>query len=332
MMTATRRPAPGPAAACEHAFIHALSHDGRGIARVQGKTVFIDGALPGEQVSYRPWRRRREYDEARVQDIQQASVERVQPRCVHFGVCGGCALQHLAPAAQLAAKQRMLLDNLLRIGGLQPAAVLSALTGPLWGYRRRARLSVRRIPAQGRVLIGFVEKDSAHVTDTRYCLTLDPQVGQIIQPLAELLAALSIADRIPQVEVAVGESATVLALRVLSPPSDTDRERLVAFGRTHAIRFYLQPGSEDGMTPLVGERAELIYRLPEWGVDIAFEPADFIQVNGVMNRHLVKLAIGLPETGPQHQALDLFCGLGNFSLTLARVAGEIGRASCRERV
>ncbi|MHB8424104.1 MAG: 23S rRNA (uracil(1939)-C(5))-methyltransferase RlmD [Gammaproteobacteria bacterium] len=306
-----------------HTGVEGLSHDGRGIARLDGKTVFIEGALPGEEISFRYLRRRRAYDEAQVLEIHRASPHRVEPRCSHFATCGGCAMQHLMPTAQLAIKQQALLDNLRRIGHVQPAEVLPPLTAPVWGYRRRARLSVRHVPAEGRVLIGFVGKNTPHVTDTRRCETLDPRVGELILPLAELLNTLSIADRIPQIEAAVDEVATVLVLRLLSGPSDADRKKLSDFERKHSVYLYLQPGSAETAEPLSGDRVTLSYRLVEWDVQIAFEPGDFIQVNSEINRQLVKRAIELLQVESRHQVLDLFCGLGNFTLPLARLAESV---------
>lgn len=303
--------------------VAALSHDGRGISRVGGKTLFIEDALPDERVSYRILRRRRDYDEARVVDVVAASERRVIPRCAHFGVCGGCALQHLEPAAQIALKQQALLDNLMRIGGVAPEEVLPPLTGPLWGYRRRARLSARRVTGKGRLLLGFTERHRPFVTDTRRCEVLDPKVGGSIEALAELLGGLSIADRIPQVELAVGDNDAVLVLRVLAEPSLADVECLKSFEREHGYRFYLQPGEPATAVALTGEPVDLRYRLPEWDVDIHFTVTDFIQVNGEINRRLVALALAELAVQPGDKVLDLFCGLGNFTLPLARLTERV---------
>ncbi|HSC46715.1 MAG TPA: 23S rRNA (uracil(1939)-C(5))-methyltransferase RlmD [Gammaproteobacteria bacterium] len=305
------------------ASVTALSHDGRGIARVGGKALFIEDALPGEQVSYRILRRRRDYDEARAVEVVAASESRVTPRCAHFGVCGGCALQHLEPAAQIAAKQQTLLDNLKRIGGVEPQEVLPPLTGPVWGYRRRARLSARHVGGKGRLLLGFTERHRPFVTDTRRCEVLDPKVGGSIEALAELLGSLSIADRIPQVELAIGDADVVLVLRVLAEPSMPDVERLKSFEQKHGCRFYLQPGAPGTAAPLTGEPVDLHYRLPEWDVDIRFTVTDFIQVNGEINRQLVSLALAELGVQPGESVLDLFCGLGNFTLPLARLTDRV---------
>jgi 23S rRNA (uracil1939-C5)-methyltransferase len=312
---ATARPAPS-------AVVSALSHDGRGIAKLAGKTLFIEDALPGEEVTYRILKRRSDYDEARVIQVLKPSPERVTPRCPHFGVCGGCSLQHLEPAAQLASKQQTLLDNLKRIGGLEPDVLLPALIGPVWGYRRRARFSVHK-SATGRVSVGFKERDRPLVTELQHCDIADPKIGGMIAPLAEMLAELSIVDRVSQLDAAVGDDATVFMLQVLKAPSDADRAALAAFETRHGVRIYLQSGRAGSVTPLQGEPAELHYQLPESGVDICFEPADFIQVNGEINRRLVSLALKELDTQPDENVLDLFCGLGNFTLPLARVAGKV---------
>ena len=313
---ATRRvrarnaPLPAPDTAVE---ITALSHDGRGIARLGGKAMFIEDALPGESVRFRIHRRRREYDEAQVTEVLRASPQRVEPRCGHFGICGGCALQHLAPDAQVAAKQQTLLDNLERIGGLRPVQVGAPLLGPVWGYRRRARLSAYREPG-GKVLVGFTERHRHRVTDVWHCHTLDPKVGGLIDKLSELLSGLSIPDKIPQLEVAVGDDGVVLVIRVMAPPSDADRRQLADFGEQHGIRIVLQG---EGAVP------ELHYHLPESDVEISFQPADFIQVNGEMNRRLVQLATEALDPQPDEDVLDLFSGLGNFTLPLARRARSV---------
>ena len=309
-----------PLAAAPRASVTALSHDGRGIARLKGKTLFIEDALPREEVAFRLVRRHREFDEAALVEVIQASADRVAPRCAHFGACGGCVLQHLDPAAQIAAKQQTLLDNLRRIGGVAPREVLAPLTGPVWGYRRRARLSVN---TAGNLRVGFTERHGNRITATERCHVLDPKVGGLIAPLTEMLGTLSIAAHIPQIEVAVGEEATVLLLRVLSPPTERDKALLVQFEDAHAVRFELQakPGSRG--EPLRGAAATLSYKLPESGVEIAFDPADFIQVNGEVNCRLVQLA--LEELAPTRgdRVLDLFSGLGNFTLPLARVTSSV---------
>ena len=305
----------------QSATVSALSHDGRGIAKLAGKTLFIEDALPGEEVSFRIQRRHRDYDEARLVEVLIPSPERVAPRCGHFGVCGGCSLQHLEPKAQIAAKQQTLLDSLKRIGGLDPQELLPPLTGPVWGYRRRARFSVYK--SEGRVFVGFMERYRDRVTELRHCDIMDPKVGGLIAPLAEMLGSLSIAERIPQVEAVVSDDATVLALQVFATPSDVDRSILAAFEDRHGVRLYLQSGHGGSAAPLRGEPVPLHYHLPESGVDIRFQPADFTQVNDEINRRLVSMALRELDAQAGDHVLDLFCGLGNFTLSLARTASRV---------
>jgi 23S rRNA (uracil1939-C5)-methyltransferase len=301
---------PAPDTAVE---ITALSHDGRGIARLAGKAMFIEDALPGETVRFRILKRRREFDEARVTDVIQASPQRMEPRCRHYGVCGGCVLQHMSPEAQIAAKQQTLLDNLERIGGMRPDKVAPPLPGPVWGYRRRARFSAHRMPG-GKVAVGFKERHRHHVTDIWQCHVLDPKIGGIMDKLSGLLSGLSIADKLPQVEVAIGEDAAVMSLRVLAAPSEADMDQIAAFGQQHGFHMQLQGESDD---------TELHYRLPESSVDIRFRAADFIQINGEMNRTLVESAVAALDPGHEDDVLDLFSGLGNFTLPLARKAKSV---------
>lgn len=303
--------------------IESLSHDGRGVARIEGKTAFVHGALPGERIHFERSRKRRDYDEGRALEVLEPAAERVEPRCPHFGVCGGCALQHYDSGAQIRAKQQILLDNLARIGKVEPGEVLAPLTGPVWGYRRRARLGAKLVRKKGRVLVGFREREAPFVTDATRCEVLDPRVGLLLEPLGELIHGLSIAARVPQIEVAVADNATALVLRNLASPSDADRAALADFGREHGIEFYLQPGGYDTVAPLEEPATPLHYRLPAQDVTIGFLPTDFIQINGELNRAMVNRALELLEVGPEHRVLDLFCGLGNFSLPLARHAAAV---------
>lgn len=310
-------------AAPEEADIVDLTHEGHGVARIEGKTIFVADALPGERVVLRRTHRARNFDQAVCEQVLQASPHRVEPQCPHFGVCGGCALQHVSPEAQLQFKQGQLLENLARLGGVEPASVLEPLTGPTWGYRRRARLGVKDVPRKGRVLVGFRERAAPYVADLHECAILAGPVGGLIDPLAALVQSLSIASRVPQIEVAVADDACALVLRVLDPPTDADRASLAAFAAAHAVRFFLQPAGPDSIVPLDGAAPALHYALPEFGVTIEFEPADFIQVNGALNARMVGRAVGMLELEPRHVVLDLFCGLGNFSLPIARRAAEV---------
>jgi 23S rRNA (uracil1939-C5)-methyltransferase len=312
-----------PAAAIETADIESLDHEGRGIAHIGGKTVFVDGALPGESVSFRRTRRRRRHDEAEVVEIHRAADERVAPRCRHFGTCGGCSLQHLDRDAQLAAKARIVADAFERIGGVAPESWLAPLTGPAWSYRRRARLGCKFVDKKGKVLVGFRERGSPLLADLASCDVLAPPVGALITPLAGLVGTLDIRRRVAQVEVAVGENATALVLRVLEDPTPGDRAKLSAFESEHGVAFYLQRGGLDTVTPLTPPAVPLRYGLPGLPAGIEFAPTDFVQVNGPLNRSMVERAIEMLAPLPSDRALDLFCGLGNFSLPLALEAASV---------
>ncbi|HET7202698.1 MAG TPA: 23S rRNA (uracil(1939)-C(5))-methyltransferase RlmD [Steroidobacteraceae bacterium] len=313
-------------AAPEEADIVDLTHEAQGVARIDGKAVFVADALPGERVRLRRTHRHRKVDYAITEEVLRASPDRVVPRCPHFGTCGGCALQHLAPAAQLAFKQAQLLENLARVGDVQPGRVLEPLTGPVWNYRRRARLGIKLVPRKGKVLVGFRERSSPYVADLHECHVMVEPVGALITPLGQLVASLDIADRVPQAEVAVSDDVVAFVLRVLAPPSADDLQRLTAFEQAQGVRLYLQPGGPETVAPLRAEgvAAPLRYRLDVEGTaTIDFEPTDFIQVNGVLNQAMVARALQALEPRPGEAVLDLFCGLGNFSLPLARRAGTV---------
>ena len=300
-----------------------LAHDGRGVARVEGKAVFIDGALPGERVRFRVLKRRRQMDEAALVDVLVASPDRVQPRCAHFGVCGGCSLQHLAPDAQLAAKQRQLLENLQRIGNVKPARVLDPLRGPEWAYRRRARLGVKYVHKKGRVLAGFREREKPYIADVQRCEVLLEPLGRLPQELAALTETLTLRERMPQVEVAAGDRCTALVFRVLESPNAEDLEKMSAFGAQRGLQIFLQPGGLDTVRPLRDDYAPLNYAVDGGSVVIEFGPVDFIQVNRDINVSMVGAAMTLLQPEPDDAALDLFCGLGNFTLPLARRTRQV---------
>ena len=303
--------------------IESLSHDGRGVAHVDGKTTFVDGALPGEEIAFLYTARTRRFDEGRVCDIYTASPERVEPRCAHFGLCGGCSLQHMAAERQIFAKQQTLLDNLARIGKVEPQRVLAPLAGPVWGYRNKARLGVKYVKKKGRVLVGFREKRTPYLADIRRCEVLHPAVGERIEALAELIQGLRARERIAQIEVAVGDAATALVVRNLDPLCDGDSEALKAFGRETGLHLYLQPGGPDSVTLLWPEHSQLNYRLPAFGIELQFLPTDFTQVNPAINQPMIEQALALLELDASHRVLDLFCGLGNFTLPIARRAGGV---------
>jgi 23S rRNA (uracil1939-C5)-methyltransferase len=307
----------------EEADIVDLSHEARGVARIDGKTVFVADALPGERVVLRRIVRHRTYDEAVTERVLQASPDRVAPRCPHFGTCGGCALQHLDPAAQLVFKQAQLIENLARLGDVRPASVLEPLRGPTWNYRRRARLGIKHVPRKAKVLVGFRERSAPYVADLRECHVLVEPVGRLLEPLGRMVESLSIMNRVPQAEVAVADNAVALVLRVLDPPSPDDLLRMAEFERAHGVRLYLQPGGGDTVRPLSSDAYELQYRLPASGVSIEFEPTDFVQVNGALNAAMVDRALELLGATARDTVLDLFCGLGNFSLPIAVAAGRV---------
>jgi 23S rRNA (uracil1939-C5)-methyltransferase len=300
-----------------------LTHDGRGVARIAGKAVFIEGALPSERVRFRVHKRRRQMDEAGLVDILVASPDRAVPRCAHFGVCGGCSLQHLAPAAQLAAKERQLLENLQRIGNVQPQRVIEPLRGPEWAYRRRARLGIKYVHKKGRVLAGFREREKPYIADIRRCEVLLAPLGDLPQELAALTETLTIREKMPQVEVAAGDRATALVFRVLEAPSAADLEKFAAFGAARGLQIFLQPGGLGTVRPLRDDYPPLDYAVDGGNVVIEFGPVDFIQVNRDINSSMVEAAMTLLQPHADDAALDLFCGLGNFTLPLARRARRV---------
>ena len=312
-----------PAAAPETAAIDSLDHEGRGVARIDGKAVFVAGALPGERVLLQRTRRQRRHDEALLLEVLQPSPDRVAPRCPHFGICGGCSLQHLAHDAQLAAKGAIVAEELRRIGGVEPERWLDPLAGPVWGYRRRARLGSRFVDRKERVLVGFRERGSPLLADLGQCEILAAPVGSLLRELAALIGALGIRRQVAQVEVAVADNRTALVLRVLADPSDEDLARLREFEQAHDLEIYLQRGGLDTVQPLTPPGTELRYALPGLPEGIAFAPTDFIQVNGELNRMMLARARELLEPRPSDRLLDLFCGLGNFSLPLAAQVAEV---------
>ncbi len=301
--------------------VNALSHEGRGIAQVEGKTVFVHGALPGEVVSAQYTRRHRRYDEAKVLEVEKAAPERIEPRCPHFGNCGGCSLQHLASERQIAFKQDVLLELLDHVGRVQPEQVLPPLQGPVWGYRRKARLAVKDVPRKGRVLVGFREKHSPYVADMDSCDVLDPRLGHRLRALSDLIAGLSRPDRIPQIEVAIGDNGAALVFRNLEPLTDADLTRLRDFGETHDLMILQQPGNEQTVAPVWPDQPELYYDVA--GERLHFRPTDFTQVNNALNLQMVDRVLDMLDPGPADRVLDLFCGLGNFTLPLARKAGAV---------
>ena len=304
--------------------VDSLDQDGRGVARIDGKVTFIDGALPGERVRAQLQRRRQRMDEARTLEVLEASAQRVVPRCPHFGVCGGCSLQHLAADAQLRHKRDDLLSKLAHIGRVTPALVGEPLRGPVWGYRRKARLGCRHVPGKGGVLVGFRERRANLLADIGECHVLLPEVGTRIRALRDLFSALDGRDVIAQVEVAAGDGAVLLVVRNLAPLSLADRDRLSRFAREHALHIALQPGGVDSVSALEpAALPRLAYRLAAFDLELEFSPLDFVQVNAAINEALVARAVQVLAPSAGEQVLDLFCGLGNFSLALARRGAQV---------
>jgi 23S rRNA (uracil1939-C5)-methyltransferase len=303
--------------------IESLAHDGRGVTHLDGKTLFIDGALPGEVIGFEYLATHRKFDEGRVTAIQHPSPDRVDPKCPHFGLCGGCSLQHLAAGAQIRAKQRILLDNLEHIGNVQAAEVLSPLTGPAWGYRGKARLGVKYVIKKGRVLVGFREKRKPYIADLSRCEVLHPSVGEHIHELSALVDRLEARARIPQIEVAVSEGCTALVFRHLDPLSDADRAQLKRYAIEGGIHVYLQPGGPDSVHACWPEHSSLSYHIPAQAIEVRFRPTDFTQVNSAINRQMVERVLQLLALDGHDRVLDLFCGLGNFTLPMARLAAEV---------
>jgi len=306
------------------ATIVSVSHDGRGIADAEGKKVFIAGALRGEDVRFQRRKRHRNYDEAELLEVINPSPSRIEPRCAAFGTCGGCSLQHLSDEDQRAIKRQTLIDNLQRIGKVEPALWLPDLYNEQpdgsWHYRRRARLAVKDVPAKGRVLVGFRERHAPYVTSMSRCEVLAKPLDSLIEPLGDLVGQSTLRARLPQIEVAVAENLTALVFRVLDEPSEADIDLFEAFAKQHGLVVLLQPGGLDSIRALREgqEIPELTYRLDEYDVEIAFDATDFVQVNGPINQRMVSRALELLEVGPSHAVLDLFCGIGNFTLPLAR--------------
>lgn len=315
----------------------ALDADGRGVARnPDGKVVFVEGALAGEIVEARLVRSRRSFDLMRATAVLQESSGRRAPRCAYFGVCGGCATQHADARTQVAAKQRGLEDCLQRIGKVEPGCILAPIHGEEWGYRRRARLSVRYLVGRGVAMVGFRERRSTFVADMDSCEVLPPRVAALIPGLRRLVASLSIRDRLPQIEVAIGDDAVALVFRHLLPLTAADEAALRDFAQQTGLRVWLQPGGPDSAHPFAPESGPALhYTLPEFGVRIEFRPTDFTQVNHGVNRLLVARAVRLLDPQPGERIADLFCGLGNFALPMARggaqVTGFEGSAGLVER-
>jgi len=314
--------------------IKSLDMDARGVGHLEnedgtpGKVIFVEGALPGERVSFETLRKKKNWESGRMLTLQKASSMRVEPKCPHFWHCGGCSMQHLDPSAQVAMKQRVLEDNLWHIGKTKAEHIMRPMYGPTWGYRLRARLSVRWVAKKDTVLVGFHERHSSYVADMTSCEIVPPHLSKMLVPLRELVRALSIYQQMPQIEVAVGEESTVLVLRIMAPLTRADERLVKDFADRWNIQWWLQPAGPDSAAPFYPAKdapnyRELYYTLPEFGIRMPFKPTDFTQVNHQINRLLVHKALGLLAVEPGDRVADLFCGLGNFTLPLATQAREV---------
>ena len=304
--------------------VESLDLEAQGVAHnLEGKVVFIDDALPGEEVQVSVNRRKNNWEQATLTALRRESSQRVVPRCPHFGTCGGCKMQHFHVGAQVATKQRALEDQLWHLGKVKAEQMLRPIEGPAWGYRYRARLSVRFVAKKGKVLVGFHERKSSFIADMESCAVLPAHVSALLMPLRDLVAAMDQRDRLPQIELAVGDQVTALVLRHLEPLTDADLTRLHEFGAAHGVQWWLQAKGPDTVHRLEDGGPELAYALPEFGITMPFRPTDFTQVNPHINRVLVTRALRLLDAHPGERVIDWFCGLGNFSLPIARGAREV---------
>lgn len=323
-MTRRNRKAPKFSTEPLAATVESLTHEGRGVAHIDGKAVFIDGALPGEEVMIRLHNRKRQYDEASTIEVIKASSDRVSPKCRHFDICGGCSLMHLDPDAQVRAKQSVLIEQFRHLAKLEIPHLLPPLQAEVWGYRRKARLGVRYVSKKGKVLVGFRERRSGWLADLEQCEVLHPSVGYLLPQLSELIYGMEARERIPQIEVAISDEITALVFRHLDDLSSADCEKLIAFGKDHGLQIHLQAKGPDSVYCLYPDDApELAYELPEFGVRNRFRPTDFTQVNRGINLQMVHRAVEMLDPQGDERILDLFCGLGNFTLPLARRGAEV---------
>jgi len=309
--------------------IESLDMEGRGVGHLKnedgtpGKVIFVEGGLPGEVVSFQSFRKKPKWEAATLTGLHRESALRVTPKCIYFGMCGGCAMQHLEPSAQVAMKQRVLEDNLWHIGKVRAQTMMRPVYGPTWGYRYRARLSVRNVQKKGGVLVGFHERKSSYIADMKTCEILPPHVSAMLVPLRRLVESLSIFEQMPQIELAVGEDVTALVMRNMAPLTTDDESKLKSFADEHRVQWWLQPKGPDTAYPFYPIDRQLHYLLPEFGVRMPFKPTDFTQVNHHINRVLVARALRLLDAQPEERVADLFCGLGNFTLPIATQVREV---------
>ncbi|MDP2144638.1 MAG: 23S rRNA (uracil(1939)-C(5))-methyltransferase RlmD [Gallionella sp.] len=304
--------------------IESLDHEGRGIAHADGKVIFIEGALTGERVTYSTYRKKNNYEQAQVGQILKQTFMRVQPKCPNFGVCGGCSMQHLEVRAQVAVKQRVLEDNLARIGKVKPETMLPPIYGQPWGYRQRARLSVRHVLKKSKTLVGFREKNGKYVADMQHCEILTPKIASLLPLLGELNEKFTARDILPQIEVAVGDHVDVLVLRILDALTPSDVAHIKQFADTHQVQFWTQTKGPETVAPFYPlDAPQLSYSLPEFGITMPFAPTEFTQVNSDMNRLMVSRALRLLAPQAGERIVDFFCGLGNFTLPIARSGAQV---------
>jgi len=304
--------------------IESLDQEGRGIAHADGKVIFIEGALTGESVSYTSYRKKPAFELAQMTQLHKAASIRVEPKCAHYGVCGGCSMQHLDTRVQVAVKQRILEDSLARIGRVKSESILPAIYGQSWGYRERARISAKYVIKKEKMLVGFHEKRSSFVADMQSCEILAPKIAGLIKPLADLVEGLSVRDKLPQIEVAVGEHVDVLVLRIMAPLSVDDEAALRVFADEHTVQFWLQTKGPETIVPFYPlDAPELSYSLPEFGIVMPFAPSEFTQVNSELNRVMISRAMRLLNPQANERIADFFCGLGNFTLPIARSGAQV---------
>ncbi len=305
------------------ASIESLSHEGRGVAHIDGKAVFISGALPGEEVTFLYTSKRRSHDEGRVEQVLEASSDRVQPACEFYAICGGCSLQHLSAEAQIRYKQTAMLESLQHLGKVQPQEVFAPISGDVWAYRRKARLGVKYVIKKDKVLVGFRERHGGFLADSDSCEVLHGSVGKQLKSMQTLIYGMTIRDQIPQIEVAVGDNATALIVRHLKPIPETDLKVWIEFAKAHQYQLYLQPKGPETVHCVWPDQPELYYEHPQFNTRVHFGPQDFIQVNSSINRQMVARAVELLDLKGDERVLDLFCGLGNFTLPMARRAAHV---------
>jgi len=318
-----KRRAPRPTQTPVEAVIESMSLEGKGITHIDGKAVFVGGALPGEKVLFKYTAINRKFDEAYVSEVLEASEDRVEPGCPHFQICGGCSMQHLAVENQIHHKQKAMLDALTHIGKVTPETVFEPMTGDQWGYRRKARLGVRHVRKKNKVLVGFRERSGGFLADIDSCKVLHPSVGEKLADFQNLIMQMEAKETIPQIEVAVGDAATALVFRHLEPLIDADQQLLIEFGMAHNFQIYLQPKGPTTVHCIWPENPGLYYEHPEFDTKVAFAPQDFFQVNSSINRKMVPRAVELLKLDGSQKVLDLFCGLGNFTLPIAKNAAEV---------